>query len=87
MLINRKNREAMLRFVMGTSVLLWVVAPVPIFAQEIDGRTIVSKVENRLWGSTSQGRYEMTITTPHWQRTLKMQVWMQRPKYTFIRIL
>ncbi len=56
-------------------------------AQVLDGRTIISEVEKRLWGRTSQGRYEMTITTPYWQRTLVLQVWMQRPDKSFIRIL
>lgn len=67
--------------------LLCCVLPAPIFAEEIDGRSIVAEVEKRLWGKTSQGRYEMTITTPYWQRTLKLKVWTQRPEKSFIRIL
>ncbi len=59
----------------------------PLAAQAPDGRSIIAEVEKRLWGSTSQGRYEMTITTPYWQRTLALQVWMQRPDKSFIRIL
>jgi len=54
---------------------------------EPDGRKIVSSIEARLWGHTSEGEYEMTITTPHWSRTLKLRSWMQRPEKTFVRIL
>jgi len=52
-----------------------------------DGREIVSSVEMLLWGRTSDGEYEMTITTPHWSRTLILRSWMQRPDKTFVRIL
>ncbi len=53
----------------------------------LSGQEIVRKVENLLWGRTSEGRYEMRIVTPHWQRTLELRVWMIRPDKTFIRIL
>ena len=70
-----------------SSVVMGVVLCSSAVAQTLDGRTIIAEVEKRLWGSTSQGRYEMTITTPYWQRTLLLQVWMQRPDKSFIRIL
>lgn len=56
-------------------------------AQEPDGRAILDRVERLLWGSTVQGEYEMNITTPRWQRTLGLRVWMERPRRSFIRIL
>ncbi|NOY71896.1 MAG: outer membrane lipoprotein-sorting protein [Gammaproteobacteria bacterium] len=68
-------------------VLVWFTTCGLAVAQTLDGRTIVSEIEKRLWGSTSQGRYEMVITTPYWQRTLKLKVWMERPDKSFIRIL
>ncbi len=52
-----------------------------------EGREILDKVEKLLWGNTVQGDYEMTITTPRWQRTLRLKVWMDRPKRSFVRIL
>jgi len=52
-----------------------------------DGRKIVSSIEARLWGHTSEGEYGMTITTPHWSRTLQLKSAMQRPSKTFVRIL
>ncbi len=51
------------------------------------GREIVASVESRLWGNTVLGKYEMTITTPYWKRTLKLQMWMRRPNKSFVRIL
>src|SRR5512143_3653399 len=67
-------------------VLACAVAP-QARAQELTAREIVDRVENLLWGKTVDGEYEMTITTPRWQRTLVMHAWMDRPKRSFIRIL
>jgi len=38
-------------------------------ADEPSGREILDRVENLLWAKTLQGRYEMSIVTPRWQRT------------------
>ncbi|OGA72122.1 MAG: outer membrane lipoprotein-sorting protein [Betaproteobacteria bacterium RIFCSPLOWO2_12_FULL_65_14] len=59
----------------------------PAAAQEPAAREILDRVENLLWGKTVQGEYEMTITTPRWQRTLALRAWMERPRRSFIRIL
>jgi outer membrane lipoprotein-sorting protein len=59
----------------------------PVRAVEPDGREILDRVEKLLWGNTVQGDYEMTITTPRWQRTLGLKVWMDRPKRSFVRII
>jgi len=56
-------------------------------AEEPTGREIVDRVENLLWSNTMQGEFEMTITTPRWQRTLSLRAWLDRPKRSFIRIL
>jgi len=69
---------------------LALMVPVSSYAAtqaEPDGRAVVSSIEKRLWGQTSEGEYEMTITTPHWSRTLKLKSAMQRPDKTFVRIL
>jgi outer membrane lipoprotein-sorting protein len=58
-----------------------------VSAQEPSGRDILDRVEKLLWGSTVQGEYEMGITTPRWQRTLGLRVWMERPKRSFVRIM
>lgn len=54
---------------------------------DISGKEVVTSVEKLLWGQSVQGQYEMTISTPYWQRTLKMRVWMERPEKSFIRLL
>ena len=56
-------------------------------AQEPSARDVLDHVESLLWGNTVEGEYEMTITTPRWQRTLVLHAWMDRPKHSFIRIL
>lgn len=56
-------------------------------AAEPSGRELVEHVERLLWGKTNQGVSEMTVTTPRWTRTLKLRFWMDRPRYTLIRIL
>lgn len=61
--------------------------PGAAWAQAPEGREILDRVEKLLWGSTVQGDYEMTITTPRWQRTLGLKVWMERPKRSFVRIV
>jgi outer membrane lipoprotein-sorting protein len=66
-------------------VLLQVASAVR--AQDPDGRQILERVERLLWGRTVQGDYEMSITTPRWQRTLALRVWMERPRRSFVRIL
>ncbi|KVT55533.1 outer membrane lipoprotein-sorting protein [Burkholderia ubonensis] len=56
-------------------------------ADEPDGRALVERVDTLLWGKSLQGEFDMTITTPRWQRTLSLRAWMERPKRSFIRIL
>ena len=75
---------------MGARALLIALAFLfgsPATAQEPSAREIVNRVETLLWGKTVQGEYEMTITTPRWQRTLALRAWMERPRRSFIRIL
>jgi outer membrane lipoprotein-sorting protein len=54
--------------------------------EEPSGRDILDRVEKLLWGNTVQGTYLMTITTPRWERTLELRVWMDRPRRSFVRI-
>lgn len=79
-------RKISKRVLIWGGVTLWMVASGLALAETPDARAIVSQVEQRLWGNTSQGRYAMTIATPYWQRTLVLQVWMQRPDKSFISI-
>lgn len=70
------------------ALLAWVLAlSGPVYAQEPAARDVLDRVETLLWGKTVHGDYEMTITTPRWQRTLALHAWMERPRRSFIRIL
>lgn len=59
----------------------------PGVTAEPSGRDVIQRVETLLWGKTVQGQYEMTITTPRWQRVLGLRVWMDRPRRSFVRIV
>jgi outer membrane lipoprotein-sorting protein len=67
--------------------LLLVLLHTGAFSQEPSGREVIDRVESLLWSKTMQGEVEMTITTPRWQRTLGMRLWMDRPTRSFVRIL
>jgi len=56
-------------------------------AQENQAELIVKKVDELYRATTSEALVEMQIITPHWQRTLKMNVWSEGMDRTFIRIL
>ena len=51
------------------------------------GREILQKMEALLWADTMRGEFEMRITTPRWERTLALRIWMDRPKRSFVRVL
>ncbi|GMR21110.1 MAG: outer membrane lipoprotein-sorting protein [Gammaproteobacteria bacterium] len=89
MLDSKQHRAvAFSRFiVVMASLTLWAITPNYANAKNPTGQEIIQHIERLLWGKTSQGRYAMTITTPHWQRTLELQMWMESPQRTFIRIL
>jgi len=72
---------------MGVLIFLWASLSSAVASTSPTGREIVARVEQLLWGRTVQGQYEMTITTPYWQRTLLLRMWMQRPSKSFVRIL
>lgn len=55
-------------------------------AADPDASEIIERVDQLLWGKSLQGRFEMTVKTPAWQRTLKLLVWVERPERSFIRI-
>lgn len=70
--------------------LTLLVSPVrtTVPAQEPSAHEIVDRAEQALWGTrTSQAQLTMTVTTPRWKRTLKLQAWVERPRRSFIRIL
>jgi len=50
-------------------------------------KTIVKKLDELFRADSSYAQLEMTIVTPHWTRTLKMNAWTKGLDKTFIRIL
>ena len=59
----------------------------PRYEEKDTARKIVEKIDALYRAKTSKAQVEMEITTPHWQRTLKMDVWSEGMDKTFIRIL
>jgi outer membrane lipoprotein-sorting protein len=70
--------------VLGTSIIFF---PLSLLAAENQAREIVIKVDELYRADTSKALVEMEIVTPHWQRTLKINVWSKDMDKTFIRIL
>ena len=64
-----------------------LILTTPSLAEQITGHEIIRQMDRLMWGKTTQGLYEMEITTPHWKRSLKMRAWESARKKTFIRIL
>jgi len=56
-------------------------------ATRVDAEKIVKKVDELYRSNSSFSVVEMEIVTPHWKRTLKMNVWTLGMEKTFIRIL
>ncbi|MFH1367794.1 MAG: outer membrane lipoprotein-sorting protein [Elusimicrobiota bacterium] len=52
-----------------------------------DIKQIVKKIDNLYRSKSNISRIEMSIVTPHWQRTLSMDAWGRGTTHTFIRIL
>ncbi len=48
--------------------------------------SLIKGMEYLLWSDSNRGEVSMTVVNENWQRTLEMDVWMDRPNRTFIRI-
>jgi len=51
------------------------------------GREILKSMEALVWADTMLGEFEMRISTPRWERTLSLRIWMERPSRSFVRVL
>ncbi len=72
-----------------TSALLLLLSPA-LFSQstaKTKVEDILRKMDELYRSSSSFAVIEMEISTPHWQRTLKMNTWSAGMDKTFIRIL
>lgn len=78
--------------VLGGLVVLFALFTVqfPAFAEnhteDIDVEAIVKGMDELYRSETSQTNMEMQIVTPHWERTLALEVWTQGMDKTFILI-
>jgi outer membrane lipoprotein-sorting protein len=75
-------------------VLFWILfflcSSFPIaFAQDQppDVQKIIDKVDKLFRSNSSAGVMEMTVATPHWERTMKMNIWSEGMDKTFISIV
>jgi len=79
------RHELLFRFgIIGLlAAVLCFIQPAP--AQDVE--EIVRKIDELYRANSSYARMEMEIVTPHWQRTLLMNIWTEGKEKTFIRIL
>lgn len=58
-----------------------------VFSQDLSPREIVKHSDDLMRGNTQEGIYEMTISTPTWERTLRLTVKSKDRDKMLIRIL
>lgn len=54
---------------------------------EIDVKQILKKMDELYRSDSSYAKVEMEVVTPHWKRTLFMDIWTMGMKKTFVRIV
>jgi outer membrane lipoprotein-sorting protein len=96
MMTCRKNRQRLRRIDRTAELILFclfgillfpsLLAPAAFAQEQLTATEIVRRADQLLRGKTSVGKYEMTIITPNWERTLAMDVWTEGYEKTFIRI-
>ncbi len=55
-------------------------------SEDVDVEKIIRRAETLLRGNTHVGAYDMTITTPDWERTIGMKLWTDGTERSFVRI-
>ena len=89
---NRPPLFALNLLVLGSLVVLFSLftAQLPLFADshatDIDVKAIIKRMDELYRSETSQTNMEMQIVTPHWERTLALEVWTEGMDKTFILI-
>jgi len=66
-------------------LLLFLLTTTPLLGTE-DLSVIIDKIDKLFRSDSSQAEMEMTIVTPHWERTLKMTAWSRGMEDTFVLI-
>jgi outer membrane lipoprotein-sorting protein len=80
-----KRRDALFLFPAIAVLVLSFGFPAMSPAQDVE--EVVRKVDELYRANSSYAKVEMGIVTPHWQRTLRMDIWTEGKSKTFIRIL
>lgn len=75
----------MYRITAAVTIFLCTCLSLPALA-DTSPTEIVTRAENQLWGKTLSGNVDMIITTPTWSKTVSLQMSMDRPTKSFIRI-
>jgi outer membrane lipoprotein-sorting protein len=83
--LSRKGRSCFLALALTAAFLIGHCTPA-YSEEELTAKEIVKRMDQLLRGRTSVGTYEMTVTTPNWERTLRMDAWSEGIEKTFIRI-
>ena len=89
---NRTPTSTLNLLVLGGLIVVFSLfaAQLPLFAEnhatDIDIEAIVKQMDELYRSETSQTNMEMQIVTPHWERTLALEVWTQGMDRTFILI-
>ncbi len=81
--MNRKPPPVLLPAMLILAVL--TVFPVSSPAQDVE--EIVRRIDELYRADSSYSKLEMGIVTPHWERTLLMDIWTEDTTKTFIRVL
>lgn len=81
--MTRRNRGALCHVAPMTAAAIFLAAS----AAAQDATAVVERAERLMWGTTMQADLEMAITTPRWERTLTLKVWIERPRRALVRIL
>ena len=70
--------------------LLMFIDPISVMAEnspsKVDVKAIVQRIDELYRSQTSHADMEMQIVTPHWERTLALEVWTKGMDRTFILI-
>jgi outer membrane lipoprotein-sorting protein len=66
--------------------LILAAGPVTPGPRPDDVQAVLKKIDELYRSGSCRAAVEMEITTPHWQRTLKMRFWSEGMDKTFIRI-
>jgi outer membrane lipoprotein-sorting protein len=70
---------------MGIFSLL-IITYSSLYSQQHDVKKIIQYLDELYRSKSSFAEMEMQIVTPHWERTLKMNIWTEGKDKTFIRI-